>query len=80
MPKRILSQCGVNQDVYGPFSKYLSKNGKDMSSTFFQNVCIISLFLSFDQFVFRTQNFFSQAFILENQVFIRYNMFDFSSP
>ena len=31
------------------FSKYLSKNGQDMSSTFFQKVLIISFFLSFNQ-------------------------------
>ena len=35
--------------LYGQFSKYLSKNGKDMSSTFFQKVCIISLSLLFNQ-------------------------------
>ena len=33
----------------GLFSKYLSKNGKDMFFKKFQKVCIISLFLSFNQ-------------------------------
>ena len=35
--------------LYGQFSKYLGKNGKHMSSTYFQKVCIISLSLSFNQ-------------------------------
>ena len=42
----ILALVGPHNE---PFSKYLSKNGKDMSSTFFQKVCIISLLLSFNQ-------------------------------
>ena len=43
--------------VNGTFSNYLSKNGRDMFSTFFEKVCIISLFLSFKQ-LFKTQNLF----------------------
>ena len=35
--------------TYGPLSKYLRKNGEDMSSAFFQKVCIFSLLLSLNQ-------------------------------
>ena len=53
-----------------------------MSSTFSQQVCIISLLLSFNQLKTCIWNseFFLQAFILKNQISIEYNMVNLFSP